>query len=48
MEHFELYSTIIFADPEGSKIKTMKMDIQIYEEQIETMRAEIEAWGETY
>ena len=35
IEHFELYSSIVHADVDGSRVENLKLDVQIYEEQIE-------------
>ena len=35
VEHFELYSSMVHADVDGSKVQNLELDVQIYEEQIE-------------
>lgn len=44
LDHFELYSSMVHANVDGSGISNLEMDIQIYEEQIEALKEENEAW----
>lgn len=48
MDHFELYSSIVHGHQDGSKVASMQMDIQIYEEQIEALKEENQTWNSTY
>ena len=48
IEHFELYSSIVHANIDGSKVENLKLDVQIYEEQIEAQQDELQAWNDTY
>lgn len=48
VDHFELYSSIVHAHVDGSGGANLELEIQIYEEQIEALKDENEAWTTTY
>ena len=48
IEHFELYSSIVHGNVDGSKVEKLELDVEIYEEQIESQQEELEAWNKTY